>query len=67
MDTGIWKEMVDGMHGSLFSMSNVIKLDLEGFTMPRVASKDFRYIGNILSTSRADMAIDVWAKSSTMI
>ena len=66
-DTGIWKAMVDGMHGSPFSMSNVIKLELEGSTAPRVASKAFCYIGHILSTSRADMAVGVWAKLSTML
>ena len=67
MDTRIWKEIVDCMHDSPFSVSNVINLDLEGSTTPRVASKDFRCVGHILSTSKADMAIGVWAKSSTML
>ena len=65
MDTGIWKVIVEGMWGSLFSMSKVISLESEGSTAPRVASKDFCYIGNILSTSRVDMEVGVWAKSST--
>ena len=51
--------MVDGIHGSPFSMSNVINLESEGSMAPREASKDFRCIGHILSTSRADMAIGV--------
>ena len=67
MDTGIWKVMVDGMRGSPFSMSKVINLELEGSTAPRAASKAFRYVGHILSTSRADMAVGVWVKSSTML
>ena len=67
MDTKIWKVMVDGMHDSLFSMSNVINLDSEGSTAPREASKAFRCVGHVLSTSRADMEIGVWAKSSTML
>ena len=41
MDTGIWKVIVEGMHGSLFSMSNVIKLESEGSTAPREASRAF--------------------------
>ena len=67
MDTGIWKEMVEGMHGSQFFMSKVISLDSKGSTTPRVASKAFRYIGRVLSTSRVDMAVSIWAKSSTML
>ena len=55
------------MHGSPFSMSNVINLDSEGSTNPRVASKDFHRVGNVLSTSRADMVIGVWAISSTTL
>ena len=67
MDTGIWKEMVDGIHGSLFSMSNVINLESEGSTTSRAGSKSFRCIGKVFSTSREDMAIGVWDKSSTML
>ena len=67
MDTGIWKVIVEGMHGSLFSMSKVINLESKGSTGPRVASKAFRCVGHILSTSRADMAVGIWAKSSTML
>ena len=67
MDIGIWKVMVDGMHSSLFSMSKVINLELEGSTIPRVASKAFHCVGHVLSTSRVDMAVGVWAKSSTML
>ena len=67
IDTAIWKEMVDGIHGSPFSLSNVINLESEGSTTPRAASNTFRYIGHVLSTSRADMAIGVWAKSSMML
>ena len=66
IDTGIWKAIVDGMCGSPFSMSNVINLDSEGYMAPRVASNAFRCVWHILSTSRADMAVGVWAKSSTM-
>ena len=67
MDTRIWKEMVNGMHGSPFSVSKVINLDSEGSTTPRAVSKAFCCVGHVLSTSRADMAIGVWAKSSTML
>ena len=67
MDTGIWKEIVEGMRGSPFSVSNVINLELEVSTTPRMDSKTFHCIGHILSTSRADMAVGIWAKSSTML
>ena len=67
IDTGISKEMVDGMHGSPFSVSNAINLESEGSMAPRVARKDFRYIGHVLSTSRADMEVGVWSKSSMML
>ena len=67
IDTRIWKAMVDGMHGSPFSVSNLISLESEGSMAPRVASNSFYCVGHILSTSRADMAIGVWAKSSTML
>ena len=62
MDTIIWKVIVEGIHGSLFSMSNMISLESEGFSSPRVASKDFHYIGHVLNTSRVDMAVGVWDK-----
>ena len=67
MDTGIWKAIVEGMRGSPFFVSKVISLESEGSTAPRAASKAFCYIGNILSTSRANMEVGVWAKSSTML
>ena len=67
MDTGIWKVIVEGMCCSLFSISNVMSLESEGSTDPRVTIKAFRYIGHALSTSRADMAVGIWAKSSTML
>ena len=67
MDTRIWKAMVEGMHGSLFSVSKVINLDSKGSTTPRAASKDFRCVGHILSTLRADMVVGVQAKSSIML
>ena len=67
IDKGIWKVMFEGMCGSLFSMSKVIKLESEGSTAPRAASKDFRCVEHILSTLRVDMAVGVLAKSSTMI
>ena len=67
MDTGIWKAIVEGMHGSPFSLSKVISLELEGFTALRAASRDFHSIGNVLSTSRVDMVVGIWAKSSTML
>ena len=67
IDTKIWKAMVDGIHGSPFSVLNVIKLESEGSTALRATSKDFHYIGYFLSTSRVDMVIGVWSKSSTML
>ena len=67
MDTKIWKAIVEGMHGSPFSISNVISLELKGSTTPIVASKAFLYIGHILSTSRAEMVVGIWAKSSIML
>ena len=39
MDTGIWKAMLAGMHGSPFSISKVINLDSKGSTAPRAASR----------------------------
>ena len=56
MDTGIWKAIVEGMRSSPFSVSNVISLESEGSTAPRAASRVFRCVGHILSTSRVDMA-----------
>ena len=67
MDIGIWKAIVEGMRGSLFSVSKVISLESEGSTAPRVSSRAFHCVGHVLSTSRADMAFGVWAKSSTML
>ena len=67
IDTRIWKAMVDGIRGSPFSVSNVVNLESEGSTAPREASKDFRCVGKVLSTSRVDMVIRVWAKSSMML
>ena len=67
IDTGIWKAMVDGMRGFPFSVLNVINLDSEGYTAPRAASNAFQCVGHVLSTSKADMSIDVWAKSSTIL
>ena len=67
METRIWKVIVEGMCSSPFSMSKVINLESEGSTAPRVASNAFRCIGHVLSTSRVDMAVGVWAKSSTML
>ena len=59
--------MVDGMRGSPFSELNVISLELEGSMAPREASNAFHCIGHVLSTSKADMAIGVWDKLSTML
>ena len=67
MDAGIWKVTVDGMHGSLFSVSNVINLDSERSTTPRVNSKAFCCIGKALSTSRVEMVVGFWAKLATML
>ena len=67
METRIWKAMVDGIHGSPFSVSNVINLESEGSTAPRAASKDFYCVGKVLSTSRVDKAVGVWDKSSMML
>ena len=47
MDTGIRKVIVEGMHGSPFSMSKVIILESEGSTAPKAASKYFRYVGHV--------------------
>ena len=59
--------MVDGMRGSPFSVLNVINLDLEGSMAPGETSNAFHCIGHVLSTSRVDMVVGVWAKSSTML
>ena len=59
--------MVDGIRGSLLSVLKVINLETEGSTAPREVSKAFRYVGKFLSTSREDMAMGVWAKSSMML
>ena len=67
MDTEIWKAIVDGIWGSPLSVSNVINLESEGYIAPREASKGFLCVGKFLSTSREDMAIGVWAKSSMML
>ena len=67
MDTRIWKAMVDDMRSSPFFVLNVINLESKGSTAPRVDNKAFHCIGHILSTSRVDMAVGVWAKSSTML
>ena len=67
MDSGIWKAIVEGMRDSPFSVSKVISLELEGSTAPRVASRVFCCIGHVLSTSRADMEVGIWAKSSTTL
>ena len=59
--------MVDGIHGSQFLVSNVINLELEGSMAPWAASKDFHCAGQVWSTSREDMVVGVWDKSSTML
>ena len=59
MDIGIWKEMVDGIQRSPLSTSKVINLESKGSMTPRAASKDFLYVGHVLSTLRVDMAIGV--------
>ena len=63
MDTEIWKAIVEGMRGSPFSVSNMINLELKGPTAPRVASKAFRCVGHVLSTSRVNMAVGIWANN----
>ena len=67
MDTKIWKEMVNGIRGSSLSTSKVINLELEGSTTLREDSKNFQCVGNVLSTSREDMVVGDWAKSSTIL
>ena len=62
IDTKIWKVMVDGIPGYPLSKSNVINPKSDGYTTPRVASKAFHYVGNVLSTSRVGMAIGDWVK-----
>ena len=59
--------MVDGICGSLFSVSNVINMDSKGSTALRAASKAFCCVGQVLSTSRVEIVVGVWAKSSTML
>ena len=46
--------MVDGIHGSPFSMSNVINLESEGSTTPRAASKDFYYVGKVFKYLKSE-------------
>ena len=67
MDTRIWKAIVEGMHGSLFFVSKVISLESEGSTAPRETNKVLCCIGHILSTSRVDMVVGIWDKSSTTL
>ena len=67
IDTRIWKAIVDGMCISPFSVSNVINLESEGFMAPREASKVVHCVGKVLSTSRVDMVVGVWDKSSIML
>ena len=67
IDSGIWKAMVDGIRGSPFSVSNVIKLESKGSIELRAASNAFCCVGQVLSTSRVDIAVGVWDKSSTML
>ena len=67
MDTEIPKAIVEGMHRSPFSVSNVINLVSNESIAPRVASKDFCCVGHVLSTSRVDMVVGVWDKSSIML
>ena len=67
MENGIWKEMVDGICGSSFFVLNVINLDSKGSTTLREASKDFHCVGKVLSTSREDIVVAVWSKSSMML
>ena len=59
--------MVDGILGSPLSTSKVINLELEGSIAPREGSKAFHCVGNVLSTSRVDMAMGNWDKSSMML
>ena len=59
--------MIDGILGYPLSKSNVINMESEGSTTPREASKAFHYVGHVLSTSIEDMAVGIWAKSSTML
>ena len=66
MDTRIWKEIADGIRISPFSVLNVINLESDGSTVPREASKAFQCIGKVLNTSRSNIAVGVWAKSSMM-
>ena len=44
----------------------MINLDSEGSAAPSSDSNDFHCVGHVLSTSRADMTIGDWAKSSTI-
>ena len=59
--------MVDGILGSPWSRSNVINLESEGSMKPSMDENTFGCVRKFLSTSRVDMAIGDWAKSSTML
>ena len=58
---GIWHS------GFFLSISNMIKLKSEGSTTPSVDNNDFLFVKKVLSTSRVDIAVGDWAKSSTML
>ena len=58
---------MDGILGLLRSKSNVIILDSEGSIALRVDNNTFHCSGKVLSTSRVDMDVGDWAKSSTML
>ena len=59
--------MVDGIIGSPQSKMNMINMESEGSTTPRLDNNGFCYSRKVLSTSREDMVVGDWEKSSTML
>ena len=59
--------MVDGIPSSPLSKSNVINLDSKGSIELSRANNAFHCGGNVFNTSRVDIAIGDWSKSSTIL
>ena len=59
--------MVDEILGSPLSKSTVINLESEGSMAPSADINSFCCGSHVFSTSRADMDVGDWAKSSTML
>ena len=63
----IWKEIEDGILGSPRSKMNMINMESEGSTTPRVDNNASYYGRKVLNTSREDMVVGDWENSSTML